>query len=243
MRASRWRPALLIAVGVLLSLPPSLLGSLHPLTALALTWDATVDTSAVPTLWYTQTSPSFDVTITNTGTATWPAGGPHPVHVAVYFSYENRDTCCPRYVLPADVAPNASVTIHVVQKPAPFDVGTYTLDIDLVKEGQFWFETQTPNLPVGVSVQVKVACGSYCTIVTNSGPFEYWRLNDHQNGVGPYRDVMGRADQTTGGTGAPVSDGQLPADADAGAPSIHVFPAFPAEPNHNSLNYPVGAGL
>src|SRR5260370_31143075 len=65
-----------------------------PLTALALTWDATVDTSHVPTLWYTQTSPSFDVTITNTGTATWPAGGPNPAHVPVYFSYENRVTRC-----------------------------------------------------------------------------------------------------------------------------------------------------
>jgi hypothetical protein len=131
MKGRRWRNATLIAVGASLSLPLSLLGPLRPIPALALTWDASVNTAQVPATWYTQTSPAFDVTVTNTGTATWPAAGPNPVHVAFYFTNQNRDTVndctggvgtC-RYALPADVAPGGSATIHV-QKATPFDVGS-----------------------------------------------------------------------------------------------------------------------
>jgi hypothetical protein len=242
---------MLIALGASLSLPLSLLGPLRPITALALTWDASVDTSHVPATWLTQTSPAFDITVTNTGTATWPSGGANPVHVAVYFTFQNRDAAndcvgsvgsC-RYALPADVPSGGHATIHV-QKATPFDVGAYTLDIDMVQEGLFWFETQTPNLPVAVNFQAKVACSSYCTIVENSGPAHYWRLNDHQNGAGPYRDVMGTMDQTVGsGYSASTTDGRLAADADSGAASIHVAPAFQSEPNNNSLNIPVAAGM
>jgi hypothetical protein len=244
MKATRWRTAIVVALGLTLSLPLSLLGPLRPLSALALTWDASVDTSHVPTLWYTQTSPSFDVTVTNTGTATWPAGGPNPVHVDLYFSNENRDgACCPRYALPNDIAPNASVTIHA-SKTAPYDVGSYTLDINLVKENEFWFETQTPNLPVGVSVQAKVACGAYCTVVTNSGPTHYWRLNDRTGGGGAYRDVLGGMDQgIISGMFGTVSDVKPPADADAGAASIHTTPTFQIEPSNNGQNVPVGATI
>src|SRR5260370_30774411 len=92
MKGRRWRIATLIGVGASLSLPLSLLGPLRPIPALALTWDASVNTAQVPATWYTQTSPAFDVTVTNTGTATWPAGGPNPVHRAFYFTNQHRDT-------------------------------------------------------------------------------------------------------------------------------------------------------
>jgi len=244
MKTRRWRNGLLVVIGLAVAVPPNLLGPFRPISALALTWDASVDSSHVPATWYTQTSPAFDITLTNTGTATWPSGGPNPVHLALYFTSENRDTCCARFTLPYDVAPNGSATIHV-QRPAPFDVGSYTLDINLVKEYQFWFDSQTPNLPVGVAVQVKVTCGPYCTTVMNSGPTHYWRLNDHQNGAGPYRDVMGAAmDQIVqSAINGNVTDGRPPADADAGAASVHVAPAFQAPPSPDILgatipNYP-----
>ncbi|MDQ6712085.1 MAG: hypothetical protein M3Z28_02710, partial [Candidatus Dormibacteraeota bacterium] len=146
MKLTRWRNALLLTIGLALGLPLSLLGPLGPIPALALSWDASLNTSNVPTIWYTETSPAFDVTVTNIGTATWPAGGTTPVRVAVYFTNENRDACshC-RYTLPYDVAPNGSATVHV-QRSGPFEVGSYTLDVNLVKETQFWFDTQTPNL-------------------------------------------------------------------------------------------------
>src|SRR5260370_11394481 len=133
MKGRRWRIATLIGVGASLSLPLSLLGPLRPIPALALTWDASVNTAQVPATWYTQTSPAFDVTVTNTGTATWPAGGPNPVHVAFYFTNQNRDTVndctggvwtC-RDALPPAVAPPGSGTIHV-QKAPPLDGGSYT---------------------------------------------------------------------------------------------------------------------
>jgi hypothetical protein len=234
MQNPRWRNATLVVIALTVSVPLNLLGPLHPISALALTWDASVNTSNVPATWYTQTSPAFDITVTNTGTATWPSGGTNPVHVAVYFTFENRDTCGPtcRYVLPYDVAPNGSATIHV-QRSTPFDVGSYTLVINLVKEFQFWFDTQTPNLPVTVALQVKVACGAYCTTVMNSGATHYWRLNDHQNGAGPYRDVMGASmDEFVQNAGVgKVTDGHLPADGESGAASVHVAPTFQAPPS------------
>jgi len=242
MKTRRWRNALLVVIGLAITTPLSLLGPFRPISALALTWDASVDTSHVPATWYTQTSPAFDLTVTNTGTSTWPAGGANPVHVAVYFTFENRDTCGPtcRLALPYDVLPNGSATIHV-QRPTPFDVASYTLVIDMVKEGQFWFDTQTPNLPVTVALQAKVACGAYCTIVMNSGATLYWRLNDHQNGAGPYRDVMGAAgDQFVQNAGVgKVTDGRLPADGESGAASVHVAPTFQTPPSPDVL----GAGI
>src|SRR2546428_6597105 len=248
MKPGRWRNVILVVAAMALSLPLNLLGPLRPIRALAYTWDASVDTSHVPATWFTQTSPGFDITLTNPGTATWLAGGPIPVHFSVYFSPQNRDTVndcvgglgtC-RYALPADVPAGGFATIHG-QKATPFDVATYTLDLDLVREGLFWFETQTPNLPVSVGFQVKVACGSFCTTVVNSGTTQYWRLNDHQNGAGPYRHFMGATDAVViAGYAATTTDGRLPADADAGSASLHVAPVFQAEPNNNSLNIPAG---
>src|SRR5256712_800351 len=248
MKPGRWRNVILVVAAMALSLPLNLLGPLRPIRALAYTWDASVDTSHVPATWFTQTSPGFDITLTNPGTATWLAGGPIPVHFSVYFSPQNRDTVndcvgglgtC-RYALPADVPAGGFATIHG-QKATPFDVATYTLHLDLVREGLFWFETQTPNLPVSVGFQVKVACGSFCTTVVNSGTTQYWRLNDHQNGAGPYRHFMGATDAVViAGYAATTTDGRLPADADAGSASLHVAPVFQAEPNNNSLNIPAG---
>src|SRR5260370_13643219 len=78
----------------------------------------------------------------------------------------------------------------------------------------------------------------------NGGATHYWRINAHQNGAGPYRDVRGRMDESVvSGCAATTSDGRPPADADPGAASVHVAPAFQAEPNNNSLNFPIGAGI
>ena len=233
----RPRNAILIVAALAISLPLNLIGPFGPIRALAYSWDASVDTSHVPAIWYTEGSPSFDLTVTNTGTSTWPAGGTNPVHVAVYFTTENRDTCsnC-RYSLPNDVAPNGSATLHI-QRSTPFDVGAYTLDIDLVKENEFWFETQTPNLPVAVPVQVKVACGSYCAAVINSGATDYWRLNDTTNGLGPYRDAIRAAGDQFVQTGinGHLSDRRLAADPDPGAHSVHFAPPFQSPPSPDVL--------
>lgn len=247
----RLRTAAVVVFVAGIVLPWNVFGTLKPITAFAYTWDASVDTSHIPSTWYTQTSPAFDVTVTNTGTATWPSGGANPVRVAFYFSFQNRDAVSDctgdvidcRYSLPSDIAPGGKATIHV-KKATPFDVGSFSLLINMVQEGIFWFDTQTPNLPVTVGVQTKVACGSYCTPVINSGVTHYWRLNDHQGGAGPYRDVMGSMDEgVVSGYAATTSDGRLPADGEAGAASIHVAPTFQGEPNNNSLNFPIGVGI
>jgi len=221
--ARRLRNLVLVAAMLAASIPVNLLGPLRPITALAYTWDASVDSSKVPAVWYTDTTPGFDVKVTNTGTATWPANPPdgHAVHVSVYFDPANRDT---RFLLPYDVVPGASVTVHV-QHAAPFDVGSYTFYINLVKEYEFWFEAQTPNLPVTVPVQNKLVCGAYCTAVMNSGPAHYWRLNNPTGGAGPWRDALATMPETVNGhVVGNITDRRLPADGDPTAASIHVAP-------------------
>jgi hypothetical protein len=218
-------------------------------------WDASVDTTTVPTVWSTNALTTFDLRLTNTGTNTWPAVPPDGtrVDVSVYFSGQNRDAvtdclgdlgAC-RYALPADVPPGGSATIHV-KKSTPFDHGDYTLIIDLVKENQFWFSAQSPNLPVGVAVQAVVPCEPYCGSVRATGPTDYWRLNDTIAGSGSTRDAVKlndfyfRADVNSGVTGGQLAP---PNDTDATAASIHVAPPFQPEPNNNSLNISGGAAV
>lgn len=98
---------------------------------------------------------TFSVTVTNTGTVTWPAGGATPVHLSYHWLGPTGQVVAwdgARGVLPADVAPGQSavVTIPIV---SPQTVGPYTLRLDLVQEGVTWFSAQgvTPR-DIGITV-------------------------------------------------------------------------------------------
>ena len=98
---------------------------------------------------------SFPVTVSNTGTVTWPAGGATPVHLAYHWLGPTGQVVVwdgARGALPNDVAPGQSavVTVPII---SPDAVGPYTLRLDLVQEGVTWFSAQgvTPR-DVGINV-------------------------------------------------------------------------------------------
>ena len=80
------------------------------------------------------------VTIKNDGLATWSAAGASPLHVAAHLFDATGQTVSwdgERSNLPADVAPGQSVTTAVIVN-APAKPGTYTVKVDLVREGIAW---------------------------------------------------------------------------------------------------------
>ena len=98
---------------------------------------------------------TFSVTVSNTGTVTWPAAGATPVHLSYHWVGPTGQVAVwdgARGVLSADVAPGQSavVAIPIVSPPT---VGPYTLRLDLVQEGVTWFSAQgvTPR-DIGISV-------------------------------------------------------------------------------------------
>jgi SpoIID/LytB domain protein len=85
---------------------------------------------------------SAQVTVTNSGNITWSATGPNPVSLSYHLLDGQGNPVIwdgPRTPIGADLAPGASrqFTINYV---APSVAGSYTLVIDLVREGVSWFE-------------------------------------------------------------------------------------------------------
>jgi subtilisin family serine protease len=96
----------------------------------------TAGTSAFDAGAVTQVS----VTLTNTGTETWPAGGSNPVRLAYHLLRSGATVVWDgqRALLPADVPTGGRVTLSVpVQMPST--AGPYTLRLDAVQEGVAWF--------------------------------------------------------------------------------------------------------
>lgn len=87
---------------------------------------------------------AFTVTVSNTGTVAWPAGGVNPVHLSYHWLTPAGQIVVwegARANLPADVGPGqaAVVTANVASPPS---VGPYILRFDLVQEGVTWFSGQ-----------------------------------------------------------------------------------------------------
>jgi hypothetical protein len=83
------------------------------------------------------------VTIRNDGLATWTAAGANPLHVAAHMLDALGQTLSwdgERTALPADIAPGQSVTTNVIID-APTKPGTYTVKVDLVREGISWLSS------------------------------------------------------------------------------------------------------
>ncbi|HEV2010920.1 MAG TPA: S8 family serine peptidase, partial [Candidatus Limnocylindria bacterium] len=89
-------------------------------------------------------SNTFAVTVSNTGTVTWPAAGAAPVHLSYHWLSPSGQIVVwdgARGILSTDVAPGQSavVAIPIVSPPT---IGSYTLRLDLVQEGVGWFSGQ-----------------------------------------------------------------------------------------------------
>jgi subtilisin family serine protease len=85
------------------------------------------------------TTGALEVRLTNTGTTTWPAAGSTPMRLSYHWLRDGTVVVWDglRGLLPADVAPGASVTLALPVLP-PDQAGTYTLRLDLVHEGVAW---------------------------------------------------------------------------------------------------------
>lgn len=81
------------------------------------------------------------ITITNTSSFTWSAGGTNPVRLGYHWIGDGGKTLVwdgQRSPLPNDVLPGATVTVNATI-PTLTTVGSYLLRIDLVREGIGWF--------------------------------------------------------------------------------------------------------
>jgi len=111
-----------------------------------------------PTALTPRQTVSVKVTVRNTGSLTWPAGGDQPVHLGYHWVDQNgqvvrqKSADDHRTALPHDVAPSEKVTLDTLLT-APSKPGTYTLKWDMVQENVSWFGDQgSPPLAVNVSV-------------------------------------------------------------------------------------------
>ena len=112
-------------------------------TTVTAQWAATYSVGATPASWGGGQTQTYSVTITNSGSQTWSAGGSNPVHLGVHFANvgggagHNTWYTDQRINLPADVASGGSVTLSITIT-APANGGNLVLEYQMVKELQFW---------------------------------------------------------------------------------------------------------
>jgi len=83
---------------------------------------------------------TLTVSVTNTGTRPWPAGGPNPVRLSYHWVKDGAVAVWDglRGALPADVPAGGTAKVSLPVMP-PATAGTYVLRLDLVQEGVSWF--------------------------------------------------------------------------------------------------------
>lgn len=114
-----------------------------------------VSTAPVTTLAL-GTPGALSVTLANTGTRPWPAGGANPVHLSYHWLRADGSVAVwegQRASLPSDVLPGAGASVTLPLLP-PVATGGYVLRLDLVQEGVSWFAAQgvpTLDLPLNVT--------------------------------------------------------------------------------------------
>ena len=125
-------------------------------TAAAVVWSATYNLAGAPASWTKGQSQSVTVTVTNSGNISWPSLGDNRVDLHFHFTTRTGGAVNRTYwltsqyhSLPADLAPGNSVTL-TVPVTAPVSAGSMHLEVEMIKEHQFWF-SQSANVPVSVA--------------------------------------------------------------------------------------------
>lgn len=125
-------------------------------------WQAKYDTSKVPTTWVIGRSQTFPVTVTNIGDVTWPATGHGTVDLDLHFAPAAGGSAkqstwlnSKAFAMPADLGPGASVTMNVTFA-APARTGALVLEVEMVKEQDFWYQ-QWQSVSVNVASLDKAA--------------------------------------------------------------------------------------
>ncbi len=118
-------------------------------------WSASYDVTHVPAAWVAGKSQTFSVSVTNSGTLSWPSTGHTQVDLYVHFATSAGGAAkqatwlvSKGVTLPRSVAPGQSVTVSVTI--APPRSGSLVLELEMVKLHQFWF-VQYAAVPVTVS--------------------------------------------------------------------------------------------
>jgi spore germination protein YaaH len=112
-------------------------------------WSAAYNVTTVPTAWVAGKPQTFSVSITNNGTQAWPSTGFTEVDLHVHFATSaggaaNRVSWISSnaFKLPKNVAAGQSVTVAVtVTAPR---AGALVLELEMIKEHQFWFVQAAP---------------------------------------------------------------------------------------------------
>ncbi|MGH2499290.1 MAG: N-acetylmuramoyl-L-alanine amidase [Candidatus Limnocylindria bacterium] len=105
-------------------------------------WSADWRSDTVARTWTAGESRVVSVTVRNDGGRPWPAGGSNPVRLGYYWTSDatgNEFPSSTRAPLPADVPVGQTVTLTIPVTAPPYPTN-YTLALDLVKEGEFWFK-------------------------------------------------------------------------------------------------------
>ncbi len=111
--------------------------------------DAQFITQDVPGSMLADQSYTFHITMKNTSTETWVAGGNNPFRLGAQDPQDNTTWGTNRASLPFDVTAGMQVTIPVMVK-APYISGSYTFQWAMVKEGVTWFGDFTTPVVVNV---------------------------------------------------------------------------------------------
>lgn len=143
-------------------------------------WAASVDLSQAPRAFIPGQTQSFPVAVTNTGNQTWPAGGSTPVHLGMHLAtapggWPNHSAWLSdqRFLLPADLAPGASVTLRA-SVTAPGGTAPFVVEGEMVKEGQFWFSSWT-------SLALTQGSAAWTAAYDLAGAARTWAPNQTQN--------------------------------------------------------------
>jgi SpoIID/LytB domain protein len=111
-----------------------------PATVAAITYAAGFTGAALAPAYFSEAK-SVQLTVTNTGNQPWIASGPNPVNLSYHLLDGNGSALVwdgPRTPLGGDIAVGASRQL-TIGYTAPTTAGTYTLVVDLVREGVAWF--------------------------------------------------------------------------------------------------------
>src|SRR5438067_2191244 len=117
--------------------------TLRLLTTVApITYSAGFNSAALAPAYFGETK-TIQMTVTNTGNQPWSAAGPNPVDLSYHLLDGDGNAIIwdgPRIPLGGDMAVGASKQF-TIGYTAPTTAGTYTLVIDLVREGVAWFQS------------------------------------------------------------------------------------------------------
>jgi hypothetical protein len=112
----------------------------------SLAWGANYDVCGAPRSWTPGQSQTFQVTLTNGGTETWPATGTNSVRLNLHFTNRPGGSAAMAgwlvsysFPLAVDVAPGASATLTVTIA-GPTSPARMEIEGTLFKNHEFWFQ-------------------------------------------------------------------------------------------------------